>query len=47
MTYDCRTCGACCVGKLDDGDGFADVSDTRGRLGRWCKQVWRDLVVQP
>lgn len=23
---DCRTCGACCVGDMDDGEGFASVS---------------------
>ena len=23
---DCRSCGACCVGDLDDGTGFAHVS---------------------
>lgn len=24
--FDCRACGACCVGGLDDGRGYADVS---------------------
>lgn len=43
MPLDCRTCGACCVGDLDDGYGFATVSASdlvrmsrvvRGRLHR-------------
>jgi len=23
--FDCRACGACCIGGMDDGEGFADM----------------------
>lgn len=38
MTYDCRTCGACCVGDLDDGMGYADCSvDDVRRMSRYAR----------
>lgn len=43
MKLDCRTCGACCVGDLDDGRGYADV--TEEDAARMSRHVRRRLVV--
>lgn len=40
--YDCQNCGACCVGDLDDGRGFADV--TVEDVARMSRRVRARLV---
>ncbi|HEU4727726.1 MAG TPA: YkgJ family cysteine cluster protein [Kofleriaceae bacterium] len=38
VVYDCRTCGACCCGELDDSDGFADVTPADiARMTRYAR----------
>lgn len=40
--FDCRTCGACCVGGYDHGEGFADV--TAADVVRMSRRARRRLV---
>lgn len=40
---DCRTCGACCVGDMDDGYGFADC--TEADVARMSRAARRRLTV--
>ena len=51
MTYDCRSCGACCVGDMDDGYGygFATVStDDVKRMSRAVRaRLHRDRLTFP
>ena len=41
--FDCRTCGACCIGNLDDGSGFACV--TSADRSAMSPRVRRKLTV--
>lgn len=43
-SLDCLTCGACCVGDLDDGAGFADCSvDDVKRMSRHARSRLTDV----